>query len=93
MGSDITDVRMAQFKSNSEIIGEYSKLARERNFQGIFAVVSDPVDLLCKVAFLESNKDNEGNMDFKGLSSDQIIGYGLGVMNGRACFMQSSLLK
>lgn len=86
VGSDITDVRMAQFKSNSEIIGEYSKLARERNFQGIFAVVSDPVDLLCKVAFLESNKDNEGNMDFKGLSSDQIIGYGLGVMNGRACF-------
>ncbi|WMM25931.1 lactate dehydrogenase [Tissierella sp. MB52-C2] len=86
VGSDIADVRMAQFKSNSEIISEYSKLARERNFQGIFAVVSDPVDLLCKVAFLESNKDNEGNMDFKGLSSDQIIGYGLGVMNGRACF-------
>lgn len=86
VGSDIADVRMAQFKSNSEIISEYSKLARERNFQGLFAVVSDPVDLLCKVAFLESNKDNEGNMDFKGLSSDQIMGYGLGVMNGRACF-------
>jgi malate/lactate dehydrogenase len=86
VGSDISDVRMAQFKSNSEIISEYSKLARERNFQGIFAVVSDPVDLLCKVAFLESNKDNEGNIDFKGLSSNQIMGYGLGVMNGRACF-------
>ncbi len=86
VGSNISDVRMAQFQSNSEIIKEYGRMARDTNFQGIFAVVSDPVDLLCKVAFLESNKDASGNMDFYGLSADQIIGYGLGVMNGRACF-------
>ncbi len=86
VGSNIKDVRMIQFESNSEIIKEYARLARSSNFKGIFAVVSDPVDLLCKVAFLESNKDPDGNMDFKGLASNQIIGYGLGVMYGRACF-------
>ncbi len=86
IGSKVIDVRMAQFQSNSEIIKKYARMARDTKFQGIFAVVSDPVDLLCKVAFFESNKDEYGNMDFYGLSADQIIGYGLGVMNGRACF-------
>lgn len=86
VGSKVDDVRMAQFESNSNIIKEYATLARDVNFKGIFAVVSDPVDLLCKVAFLESNKDERGEFDFKGLASNQIIGYGLGVMNGRACF-------
>lgn len=86
VGSGIKDVRMAQFESNSLIIGEYAKMARTKDFQGIFAVVSDPVDLLCKVAFLRSNEDEAFEMDFKGLSSDQIIGYGLGVMNARALF-------
>ena len=86
VGADVKDVRMAQFESNSEIISQYVKLARNANFKGIFAVVSDPVDLLCKVAFLESNKDSKGELDFKGLAANQIIGYGLGVMNGRATF-------
>lgn len=84
--SQVDDVRMAQFESNKEIIREYAVMARDENFKGIFAVVSDPVDLLCKVAFLESNKDDKGNLDFNGLASNQIIGYGLGVMNARACY-------
>ena len=92
VGSGVKDVRMAQFDSNSQIIGEYARMAREENFKGIFAVVSDPVDLLCKVAFLESNKDKKGKMDFKGLSSDQIIGYGLGVMNARAMYYAEKAL-
>lgn len=86
VGSQVSDVRMAQFNNNSKIISEYAKMARLEKFKGIFAVVSDPVDLLCKVAFLESNKDKKAELDFQGLSADQIIGYGLGVMNGRACF-------
>lgn len=84
--SQVDDVRMAQFEANKEIITEYAVMARDENFKGIFAVVSDPVDLLCKVAFLESNKDDKGNLDFNGLASNQIIGYGLGVMNARACY-------
>lgn len=84
--SQVDDVRMAQFEANKEIIREYAVMARDENFKGIFAVVSDPVDLLCKVAFLESNKNEKGEFDFLGLASNQIIGYGLGVMNARACY-------
>lgn len=86
VGSNIKDVRMAQFESNSKIIKEYAIQARKENFKGIFAVVSDPVDLLSKVVFLESNKDENDNMDFLGLAPEQIRGYGLGVMNARAVY-------
>ena len=80
------DVRMVQFNGNSAIIKEYAYMARKKHFKGIFAVISDPVDLLCKKAFLESNKDEYGNLDFEGIPADKVIGYGLGVMNGRAAF-------
>jgi malate/lactate dehydrogenase len=32
---------------NARIINLYAQIAREKGFKGIFAVVSDPVDLLC----------------------------------------------
>lgn len=86
IGKESTDVRLAQFNGNAKIIGHYANLARTKNYKGIFAVVSDPVDLLCKAAFIESNKDSAGNMDYKGLAPEQIRGYGLGVMNARACY-------
>lgn len=89
VGSNVKDVRMVQLESNSRIISEYAKLAREKNFKGIFAVVSDPVDLLCKVAFIDSNKNNNGIIDYKGLVPEQIRGYGLGVMNARANYYAS----
>ncbi len=41
---------------------------------------------MCKVAFIESNKGEAGELDFKGLAPEQIRGYGLGVMNARACY-------
>jgi len=42
--------------------------------------------LLCKAAFLASNKNKNGEFDFKGLAADQIRGYGLGVMHARAVY-------
>ena len=95
VGKESEDVRLVQFKGNAKIIGQFATLARAKNFKGIFAVVSDPVDLLCKAAFIESNKDSAGNMDFKGLAPEQIRGYGLGVMNARACYysMQQDTTK
>jgi len=48
--------------------------------------VSDPVDPLAKTAYLESNKDENGVWDGKGLRPEQIQGYGLGVMNARAAY-------
>lgn len=80
------DVRMAQLESNSQIISYYAKLLRNSNFKGIFAVMSDPVDLLCKKVFLDSNRDANGQLDYKGLAPEQIRGYGLGVMNARALY-------
>jgi len=80
------DVRMKQFEGNSKIISDYARKAREKSFKGIFAVISDPVDLLCKAVFLTSNKNTNGEFDFKGLAADQIRGYGLGVMHARAVY-------
>jgi len=74
VGSDVKDVRMVQFESNKQIVEIYAKQANAVNYKGIFAVVSDPVDLLC--AAVQRVTPN--------LSKDQIRGYGLGVMYGRA---------
>lgn len=89
VGKEDVDVRLAQFQGNAKIISYYSKLSRINNFKGIFSVVSDPVDLLCKTVFDESNKDSYNNCDFNGLSPEQIRGYGLGVMNARASYYAS----
>ncbi|SCG83055.1 hypothetical protein DW1_1484 [Proteiniborus sp. DW1] len=89
VGENVGDVRLYQLDSNSKIIKQYALMARENNFNGIFAVVSDPVDLLCKVALIESNKSPQGIMDYKGLAPEQIRGYGLGVMTARAAYYAS----
>lgn len=89
VGENVEDIRLHQFEGNSKIIKKYATMARNNNFNGIFTVVSDPVDLLCKVALLESNKNDKGKMDYKGLAPEQIRGYGLGVMNARAAYYAS----
>lgn len=77
VGSTVKDVRMVQFEENAKLIKEYAIMAAERNFKGIFAVVSDPVDPLCKTVYKEGNGK---------LAPEQIKGYGLGVMNARASY-------
>ena len=71
------DVRMAQFEANRGLVEIYARAAVSAGFGGIFAVVSDPVDPLCKAAVLA------------GLPQDRVQGYGLGVMNGRARYFAS----
>lgn len=68
------DVRMAQLEANRGLVSMYAERAAKCGFDGIFAVVSDPVDPLCKAALLA------------GLAPEQVQGYGLGVMNGRAAY-------
>ena len=80
------DVRLAQYEGNSRIINEYAKLARDSKFKGMFAVLSDPVDLLCKAAFISSNTGDDGKLDFNGIAPDNIRGFGLGVMYARALY-------
>ncbi len=86
VGEAVKDVRMAQLEANQGIVSSFAKKARESQYDGLFAVVSDPVDPLCKTAFLASNTDASGEFDGKGLLPEQIQGYGLGVMNGRAVY-------
>lgn len=69
------DVRMIQLERNAEILKEYVKLAQECDYQGHFFIVSDPVDQLCMTAWQSGS-----------LHSQQIRGFGLGVMYARAVF-------
>ena len=80
------DVRMAQYQLNRPLAASYGRQARERGFQGMFCVVSDPVDPLCRAVLLESNRNEAGEMDFQGLFPHQVRGFGLGVMNARAAY-------
>ena len=86
VGSRVKDVRMAQFEANAGIVKHYAKMAREKQFKGLWCAVSDPVDPLAKTAYLESNRDENGNFDGKGLRPEQVQGFGLGVMNARAAY-------
>ena len=54
------DVRMAQYQLNRELVALYAKKARQTRYKGLFCVVSDPVDPLCRAALLESNRDEAG---------------------------------
>ncbi len=74
------DVRMAQFDVNRKIVSYYAKMAADREYQGLFAVVSDPVDLLAREALYASRSGK------KPLLPQQIQGCGLGVMNARAVY-------
>ena len=78
------DVRMAQYELNRPLAASYGRMAREAGFKGMFCVVSDPVDPLCRAALLESNKNEAGELDCKGLFPHQVRGFGLGVMHARA---------
>ena len=80
------DVRMAQYQANRPLAAHYGRLAREARFQGLFCVVSDPVDPLCRAVLLESNRSEAGTLDFQGLFPHQVRGFGLGVMNARAAY-------
>ena len=80
------DVRMAQYALNRELVGHYARMAREKQYRGLFVVVSDPVDPLCRWALRESNKNQRGDYDGQGLSPEQIRGFGLGVMHARAMY-------
>ena len=86
VGSQVKDVRMAQFEANAGIVKHYAKMAREKQFKGLWCAVSDPVDPLAKTAYLESNRDENGDWDGQGLGPEQVQGFGLGVMNARAAY-------
>ena len=86
VGAEQGDVRLLQFEKNREMLKEYAKMARTSGFTGLFCQISDPVDQLSRVVFLESNRDENGRFDAGGLLPEQIQGFGLGVMAARAAY-------
>ncbi|MDK2865825.1 MAG: hypothetical protein PWP38_140 [Clostridiales bacterium] len=80
VGEKVQDVRMVQLSQNAPLVQMYLNKAREKAYQGLFCIVSDPVDLLCKAAF-EANITDQYAFH---LMPEQIRGYGLGVMYARA---------
>ena len=86
VGSGVKDVRMAQFDANRPLMESFARQARAAKFSGLFMILSDPVDPLCKAAYLASNRDGAGNWDGLGLLPEQVQGFGLGVMTARAAY-------
>lgn len=86
LGTDVRDVRMAQFAANRAMLTAYAKMARETHFMGLFCQISDPVDHLSRAVFLESNRAADGSYDYDGLLPEQVQGFGLGVMAARASY-------
>ena len=86
VGSGIADVRMAQYEANRPLVASFARQAREAGFAGLFIVLSDPVDPLCRAAYQASNAGPDGHWDGLGLLPEQVQGFGLGVMNARAAY-------
>lgn len=91
VGAQVGDVRMVQYEENAKIVNLYAQMARSQAFKGLFIVVSDPVDLLCLSAYHASQYNSAGRRDDHGLLPEQIRGYGLGVMHGRARYYSDAL--
>lgn len=92
VGENVKDVRMVQFEENAKLISIYAQKARMAKYRGIFGVVSDPVDLLCRQVYEHSNIDNATQMkDYLGLMPEQVVGFGLGVMDARAKYYSDQM--
>ena len=86
VGSGVQDVRMAQLEANLPLAESFARQAREAGFRGLFAVLSDPVDPLCRAVWRASNRGEDGEPDHLGLLPEQVQGFGLGVMSARAAY-------
>ena len=86
VGSGVKDVRMAQLEANRPLAESFARQARAADFRGLFAVLSDPVDPLCRAVWRASNLGPDGELDYLGLLPEQVQGFGLGVMNARAAY-------
>ncbi len=68
------DVRMAQLSANAGLVRATAGKALQAGYRGLFCVVSDPVDPLCRIA-MET-----------GIPAERVKGFGLGVMAARAAY-------
>lgn len=69
----IGDVRLLQMGANARILKEWVQRLESSGFTGVYLIVSDPVDFLCRYASAEL-----------GIAPERIVGFGQGVMYARA---------
>ncbi len=86
LDSGVSDVRLYQLEQNAEIVKHYIARAVESNFNGMFCVLSDPVDLLCKVAL-----EHAQSLDPINWHALRVRGFGLGVMYARAQYYAAKM--
>lgn len=79
VGTQGIDVRMVQLESNAQLVRNLVRDGVASGFSGLYAIVSDPVDLLCQVARDALVHYGQGES-----ASIRVKGFGLGVMNARA---------
>ncbi len=69
------DVRLMQFGTNADILTHWVTTLESEGFNGLYFILSDPVDFLCQFA-----------VESLGVSAERVIGFGQGVMYARAAF-------
>lgn len=79
VGSTLKDMRMVQLEANAQIVQTMVRESFAAGFRGLYAIVSDPVDLLCQVA-----RDTLIALEGEEAVSLRVKGFGLGVMYARA---------
>lgn len=75
VGETITDARLIQFGSNWKLLQQYAEELLTQGYNGLFGVVSDPVDFLA-TKLVRSFK----------LDPRRVMGFGQGVMAARAAY-------
>lgn len=77
-GQEAGDVRQAQYEKNARILAPYAEMAAERGYEGLFVVLSDPVERLTAAAHRAARGC---------LRPEQVTGFGLGVMAARGRYL------
>lgn len=71
--------RMQKFAAHAEVIWQLSRLVRKAKYKGKILVVTNPIDALSWATYFYSNLNDRYQLDWQGLSSDQVMGVGLGL--------------
>ncbi len=80
------DVRLQQLKGNAAILNSYIEQAVDKDYAGMFFIMSDPVDLLSQFACQRA-----AQLKSKHLTALKFRGFGLGVMYARARYYAERL--
>jgi malate/lactate dehydrogenase len=82
-GGNQENERFKHYLDNWKVIWSLSRAVRNNNYAGKIIVVTNPVDVFSWLLYYFSNLNDDRKFDGRGLTSDQIMGVGLGLDFGR----------